>query len=318
MSFSLLLNYQSFGQSAEPQKKYQAEYPNRQRISINDGWRFMRYESEPDKLMYDERPVVTDRNDNIVADARPAEAVIMGSSEKVLKKWILPTANDFIKDPDKHHQRPTGNPGNDFPFVKNEFNDNAWESVNLPHDWAIKGPFYKEANAIVGGGMGRLPVHGVAWYRRKINIPHDDKDKQIYLDIDGAMSYAMVWLNGNLVGGWPYGYNSFRLDLTPYLKPGEDNQLAIRLDNPTNSARWYPGGGIYRNVWLTRLNAVHVAQWGTFITARNVSVASAVIDLEVDIENRSAKDQKVQVVTEIYMWDSKLNKVQKDYCGLDC
>ena len=81
----------------------------------------------------------------------------------------------------------------------------------------------------VTGGMGRLPIQGVGWYRKKISVSADDAEKVVYLDIDGAQSYAIVWLNGNLVGGWPYGYNSFRLDLTPYLKVGDGNQLAIRL-----------------------------------------------------------------------------------------
>src|SRR6185436_5135447 len=215
----------------------------RERISINQGWKFMRYTGEPDKLIYDERPKHVDRNDNKVADTRANENAEVSSSENVLKKWILPTANDFINGSAKHYQRPDGNPGSDFPFVQNNFDDKGWESVTLPHDWAINGPFYQEANAIVGGGMGRLPVQGVGWYRRKLDIPSSDASKSIYLDIDGAMSYAMVWLNGNLVGGWPYGYNSFRLDLTPYIKPGGDNQLAIRIDNPANSSRWYPGAG---------------------------------------------------------------------------
>lgn len=280
----------------------------RQRTSINEGWRFMRYTSSPDKLIYDTRPEVRDRNDNVVADTKPTEAESATAKEAVLKKWILPSGNDFIKDPAKHQQRPAGDPGADFPFVQNDFNDKAWEPVNLPHDWAIRGPFYDGANAIVGGGMGRLPVQGVAWYRKKINIPAADKGKIIYLDIDGAMSYAMVWCNGHLVGGWPYGYNSFRLDLTTYIKPGGDNQLAIRLDNPTNSARWYPGGGIYRNVWLTKVNPVHIAQWGTFITTKNVSAASATVDLALEIENRSGSDQKLEVLTEIFLWDHKAGK----------
>ena len=76
------------------------------------------------------------------------------------------------------------------------------------------------------------------------------------------MSYATVWLNGQFVGGWPYGYSSWRLDLTPYLKPGAENVLAIRLDNPPTSSRWYPGGGIYRNVWLVKTAPVHVAPLG--------------------------------------------------------
>ncbi|HNU86819.1 MAG TPA: beta-galactosidase GalB [Ferruginibacter sp.] len=287
-------------------KKTRAQY--RDRISINEGWKFKRYTADPDKLIYDERPMVTDRNDNVVADTKPTEAVSVEVSDKVLKRWILPSANDFIKDPAKQHQRPPGNPGNSFSFVQNNFNDNNWESVNLPHDWAIKGPFYEGTRAEVGGGMGRLPSQGVAWYRRKLDITNADKDKFIYLDIDGAMSYAMVWLNGNLVGGWPYGYNSFRLDLTPYIKPGADNQLAIRLDNPNNSARWYPGGGIYRNVWLTKLNPVHVTQWGTFAVSKNVSATSATVDLAVEIENRSTTDQHIRVLTDVYTLNDKFEK----------
>lgn len=282
------------------QNSQQAEPCCRERININEGWRFMRYDAEPDQLMYDERPAVTNRADNIIADTRPAESLLAASSDKGLKKWILPTANDFIKDPSKHYLRPGGNPGADFLFVQNSFDDRVWEQINLPHDWAIKGPFYEGANAVAGGGMGRLPSQGVAWYRRKLDIPAADAGKLIYLDIDGAMSYAMVWLNGTLVGGWPYGYNSFRLDLTPYLRVGGDNQLAIRLDNPPNSSRWYPGGGLYRNVWLTKVNPVHIAQWGSFVRSGNVSAASAVVDITVDIENKSAIDEDIEVVTDVY------------------
>jgi beta-galactosidase len=284
---------------------------NRERININDGWKFMRYSSEPDKLMYDARPEVTDRNDNVVADSKPTEAVTVNSSERVLKKWVLPSANNFIKDSAKHHKRPDGDPGENFPFVQNNFNDEVWEQVNLPHDWAIRGPFYDAPNAIVGGGMGRLPIQGVAWYRRKLNISSEDQNKSFYLDIDGAMAYAMVWLNGNLVGGWPYGYNSFRLELTPYIKPGGDNQLAIRLDNPANSSRWYPGAGIYRNVWVTKVNPVHVAQWGTFISSKNVSAASATVDLDVEIQNKSRADQNIEVVTEVYALGDHFKRKEK-------
>lgn len=272
----------------------------RERISINDGWKFMKYTSTPDKLIYDIRPEIADRNDNVVADSKPTEAVTVTGESNVLKKWVLPAANDFINDPAKQHKRPDGDPGNDFPFVQSNFNDASWESVTLPHDWAIKGPFYEGEPAVVGGGMGRLPSPGVAWYRRTLKIPVTDKGKTIYLDIDGAMSYAIVWLNGKLVGGWPYGYNSFRLDLTPYIKTGENNQLAIRLDNPANSARWYPGGGLYRNVWLTKTAPVHVAQWGTFIRSKNVSSSSATIDLTVTIGNNSTTDQQTEAVTEIF------------------
>lgn len=285
-------------------------YLVRERVSINDGWKFKRYTGEPDNLQYDVRPDVTDRNDNVVADSRPTESVKVSSGKAlVLKEWILPTANDFIKDPAKKHVRPKGgSPGSDFSYVFSSLNDKDWKTVNLPHDWAIEGPFYKEENAIVGGGMGRLPVQGVAWYRKKLDIPAGDKGKFIYLDIDGAMSYAMVWLNGTLVGGWPYGYNSFRLDLTPYIRAGHENQLAIRLDNPTNSARWYPGGGIYRNVWLTKVNPVHVAQWGTFVKTKDVSTAAATVDVEVRVENKLATDEEIEITTEIHTLDNALDK----------
>lgn len=279
----------------------------RERISLNTGWKFMKYTTAPDNLIYDIRPEITDRKDDVVADSKPTEAVTVKAETNVLKNWILPAANEFINDTAKHHQRPAGDPGSDFPFVQNNFDDKTWESVTLPHDWAIKGPFYAGEPAVVGGGMGRLPSPGVAWYRRKITIPAADKGKSIYLDIDGAMSYTIVWLNGRLVGGWPYGYNSFRLDLTPYLQTG-DNQLAIRLDNPANSARWYPGGGLYRNVWLTKAASVHIAHWGTFIRTGNISKSAATIDLAVHIENNATGNRQVDVVTDIYTLNAQTGK----------
>ncbi len=277
----------------------------RQRISINQGWRFFKYESaaDADNLIYDVRPRIDHPDEVKEADSKPTEAVEIENGQMVLKPWILPTGNDFIKDPDKWHVRPRGNPGSDFPFVQANFDDGSWEEVSLPHDWAIKGPFQTGLNPEVGGGMGRLPSNGVAWYRRKLDIAASDKDKSIFLDIDGAMSYAMVWLNGKLVGGWPYGYNSWRLDLTPYLQFGGENQLAIRVDNPNHSARWYPGAGLYRNVWLVKTNPVHVMQWGTYITASDVSEESAKIDIEVSIENKTQKSAEIETVTDIYFLD---------------
>jgi len=278
----------------------------RQRILINDGWKFYRYDTdkEADNLIYDVRPDAKGEVDGKPADARPTEAVKVTAVQPVLKPYILPTGNAFIKDPGKRYVRPEGNPSGDFPFVQSNFDDKAWENVDLPHDWAIKGPFYKGWDAIIGGGMGRLPVQGVAWYRKKIDIPASAAGKAIFLDVDGAMSYASVWLNGKLVGGWPYGYNSWRVNLSPYIIPGQKNQLAIRLDNPANSSRWYPGGGIYRNVWLTIVNPVHVAQWGTFIKTTNVSKASARVHLNVTLDNESKTSRYYSVATQIYRMDT--------------
>ncbi|RYZ53082.1 MAG: DUF4982 domain-containing protein [Sphingobacteriales bacterium] len=288
-----------------------AERQPRERISLNTGWKFMRYTGTPDKLMYDVRPDVTDRNDNVIADTKPTEAVAVEASDSVLKRWILPTANEFFNDSAKHHQRPQGNPGSGFPFVQPNFNDASWQDVRLPHDWAIAGPFYTDANPVVGGGMGRLPVHGVAWYRRSLAINIADTGRLIYLDIDGAMSYCMVWLNGQLIGGWPYGYNSFRLDLTPYIKPGGVNQLAIRIDNPTNSSRWYPGAGLYRNVWLTKMNPVHIAQWGTHVTTTGVTNVSATVNLALDLRNQTKVSQQVRVNAELFLQDKSFARGKK-------
>jgi beta-galactosidase len=277
----------------------------RQRIPINEDWRFYKYDStaKADNLIYDVRPQVTGNE-----GARPTEEENAKATQMVLKPWILPTGNRFIKDPTKRYVCPEGNPGSSFSFVQNDFNDSSWEQVNLPHDWAIKGPFLKDHNAEIGGSMGRLPSPGVAWYRKKLDIPASDAGKSIFLDVDGAMSYAMVWLNGHLVGGWPYGYASWRVGLTPYIVPGGVNQLAIRLDNPPASSRWYPGGGLYRNVWLTKTNPVHVGHWGTFVTTHDVSNTSATIDLEVVIDNDSKDDAAVTAVTQIFALNADGNR----------
>ncbi|MBE0654207.1 MAG: DUF4982 domain-containing protein [Bacteroidales bacterium] len=281
----------------------------REIISINEDWRFMKYDSDEitDQLIYDLRPANTEQRDDKVADSKPTEAIEVKTIQEVLKPWILPTANKFIINPAKHHLRPEGNPGSNFPFVQKEFDDSSWENVNLPHDWGITGAFLEGLDAAVGGGMGRLASHGVAWYRKKLDIPASDSGKSFFLDIDGAMSYAIVWLNDKLIGGWPYGYNSWRLDLTPFILPGEVNQLAIRIDNPPASARWYPGGGIYRNIWLVKTNPVHVGQWGAFITSRRISKSSATIDIAITIDNDSETDHDVEIITKIYSLNNEFS-----------
>ena len=276
----------------------------RERLSLNDGWRFQQDDPPGNTipLLYDVRPELKDPKENQVADARPEEAEkLSAAGRSVLKPWILPTGNAFIKDPARRHTRPEGDPGADVPYVQASFDDSTWRRVDLPHDWAIEGPFLETGDF---GGMGRLPSWGIGWYRKKLDIPTSDAGKRIILEIDGAMSYAAVWLNGRLVGGWPYGYTSWQVDLTPYVNFGGTNQLAIRLDNPPASSRWYPGGGIYRNVWLTKTRPVHVGQWGTFVTARDVAPAAATLDLAVTVANATAADTTVRVATEVFALDA--------------
>ncbi|MFC3549876.1 beta-galactosidase GalB [Lysobacter cavernae] len=276
----------------------------RERILIDTDWRF--HKGDPQGIThefdYDVRPEVARSEDGKAADARPEEAAKLASrSAPVLKLWILPTANPLIRDPAKHHARPAGHPGSDVTFVQADFDDATWQHVTLPHDWAITGPFLKDGPY---GGMGRLQTWGPVWYRRTLDIPASDRGRSIFLDVDGAMSYATVWLNGKLVGGWPYGYNGWRVDLTPYAVPGGENQLAVRLDNPPESARWYPGAGLYRNVWLVKTDPVHVAHWGTRVTTPQVSKERATIALDVSIDNDSGSEANVAVVTDVYPLDA--------------
>lgn len=281
---------------------------SREKVLLNQNWRFYKYQegTDADPLIYDLRPEVISDEDGKAADAEPTAAVEVKADRQVLKPWILPTANAFIADPAQHHQRPTAKaPGSDFAFVQADFDDSHWQKVSIPHDWAITGPFYQGENAAVGGGMGRLPSPGVGWYRHKFQLDKADSAKSIFLDVDGAMSYAMVWLNGHLVGGWPYGYASWRLDLTPYVKVGAANQLAIRIDNPPASSRWYPGGGLYRNVWLTKTDPVHIGHWGTSVTTSDVSTQQARVNLSVEINNDSQQHAKLSLVTALYTLDAE-------------
>ncbi|GAB3026586.1 beta-galactosidase GalB [Niabella terrae] len=277
----------------------------RQRIPFNEQWKFFKTQQATDSNYYERRPDITAYKDGKVADTRATESALAQTADGGLKKWILPGANSFIKDPARHWPRPATPPPAGPVFAEPEFNDQSWETVQIPHDWAIGGPFYVGEPAVVGGGMGRLPIQGVGWYRKKIKIPAGDRTRQYFLDIDGAMSYAIVWINGQLAGGWPYGYNSFRIDMTPFLRPGADNQIAIRIDNPNYAARWYPGAGLYRNVWLVSTGPVHIAHWGSFIQATDISKVAAKLELELKIVNQAEKTRKITAQTALYLQDGE-------------
>jgi beta-galactosidase len=281
----------------------------RERISIDEDWRFTKGDptNNPVSLLYDVREqrqvrrlaaVEIDGNSSLNSMTNSTGAT--NAPESVIKQWILPSGDRFIKDPSRKFVRPEGNLGDGVAYVQPDFDDSGWQQINLPHDWAIAGPFTHSG----GGGMGRLPTAGIGWYRKKFSLPAGDAGKKIFLDVDGAMAYSTVWLNGHIVGGWPYGYASWEVDLTPYAKPGGDNELVIRLDNPPNSSRWYPGAGIYRNVWLTKTTPVHVAHWGTYLTTPEVSAEQAKINLQVTVDNDSKQDANINVTTEIFALDA--------------
>ncbi|MFT3844437.1 MAG: beta-galactosidase GalB [Lacibacter sp.] len=179
-------------------------------------------------------------------------------------------------------------------------NDAAWQKLDLPHDWAITGPFRIELE----GATGKLPWKGIGWYRKHFTVPVTDAGKQIFVDFDGAMAYAQIWLNGKYVGTWPYGYSSFRMDLTPFIQPGKKNVLAVRLDTEKWDSRWYPGAGIYRHVWLVKTNAVHVDHWGTYITTPQITDQQALVNIAVTVNNQSKQTVKATVRTTLFELDA--------------
>lgn len=210
----------------------------------------------------------------------------------------------------------------DYPeSVNKNFDDKNWESVVVPHDWAIYGPFDRKHDlqevaitqngetvaTIKTGRTGGLPYVGTGWYRNTFNIENFDKGKKrVSLLFDGAMSEARVYVNGKEAIFWPFGYNSFHCDITDFLNSdGNSNIVAVRLENKPQSSRWYPGAGLYRNVHVVITNEVHVPIWGTYITTPFVSKEYASVNLKTEIKNSENND--IRIVTEIT--DAKGNVV---------
>lgn len=175
------------------------------------------------------------------------------------------------------------------------FNDDSWRDLDLPHDWAIEGPFDLQYNARCGG----LPFHGTGWYRKHFNIPNSAKGKHITLHFDGAMYNAKVYLNGVLIGNRPNGYIGFSVDMSENLIYGGENVIAVQLTPEDLSSRWYPGAGIYRNTWLEINNSIHVAKWGTFIQTPEITKELAKINIQTEIKNEGNSDEKVELRTRI-------------------
>ncbi len=210
----------------------------------------------------------------------------------------------------------------DFPDAINAaFDDNSWETVSVPHDWAIYGPFDKEVDkqviAIVQnnekvatektGRTGALPFIGVGWYRTKFTTPEFRKGKKVLLTFDGAMSEAQVYVNGQKVGERPYGYSYFYFDITSLIKSEGENLLAVRLENRPKSSRWYPGAGIYRKVQIIVKDDVSFEHWGTFITTPYISDNIARVNVKALVNGSD-----VRLVTEIKDADGKLVSVNEE------
>ena len=205
-------------------------------------------------------------------------------------------------------------------FSRVGYDDSKWQEVVVPHDWAIYGPFSinndKQNVAITQDGQkeamehagrtGGLPFVGVGWYRLDFEAPAFEEGKRATILFDGAMSHARVYVNGEEVGFWRYGYNSFHFDITDYLKAGEVNELAVRLENKPESSRWYPGAGIYRNVHLIVTEDVYVPVWGTQLTTPRVSEELALVELRTKVNGYAESDRdNLRIKTTIFDAEGK-------------
>lgn len=196
------------------------------------------------------------------------------------------------------------------------FDDSGWETVTVPHDWAIYGPFDRENDiqevavtqngettaTVKTGRTGGLPYVGVGWYRNSFDVEDFDREgKRVSLVFDGAMSEARVYVNGREACFWPLGYNSFHCDVTDLINSeGRDNILAVRLENKPQSSRWYSGAGLYRNVHVVVTNRIHVPVWGTYITTPSVNRESATINLRTRVSDiYPAEKNKVRIETTV-------------------
>lgn len=178
-----------------------------------------------------------------------------------------------------------------------DFNDNAWRNLDLPHDWSIEGSVSPKNPT--GGAGGYFPT-GIGWYRKTFKVAPEWKGKSISVYFEGVYMNSEVFINGKSLGIRPYGYSSFRYDLSPYLDFNRENVIAVRVDNSQQiNSRWYSGSGIYRHVWMDVTNPLHIADWGVAITTTEVSSKQASVQVKATIKNETDFPQHITVNTRL-------------------
>jgi len=183
---------------------------------------------------------------------------------------------------------------------KQAYDDSKWQSVNVPHDWSVKG----QLSPTLASCTGFLPG-GIGWYRKSVTIPQSKTGEKVYLYFEGVYNRSEVFINGHSLGKRPNGYISFAYDATPYVKYGGENTISVRVDHSQSAdSRWYTGSGIYRDVWLVYSNPVHIAQWGVYAYPE-VKKGTGTLNVEVEVENGSAAKSTLTVVNELISKDGK-------------
>ena len=189
-----------------------------------------------------------------------------------------------------------------------EFKDEDWRGVNLPHDWSIERLPGSPSlfNQKLDQGEGCLPG-GIGWYRKTFTVPATAKGKRFFIEFEGVFMQSEIWLNGKHLGTHPYGYTSFEIELTDFIKCGAMNVLAVRCHVEQPCSRWYTGAGIYRHVWLTTTEPVHVAHWGVTITTPEIGKEKAQVHVMTQIVNQSYAPADLELRTTLF--DPTGNKI---------
>lgn len=202
--------------------------------------------------------------------------ISFGESEKINTNWQF-----ILKDEKGASQE--------------QYNTAKWSNVDLPHDWSVKG----QLSPTLASCTGYLPG-GIGWYRKSLVVPQEKSNEKVYLYFEGVYNRSEVYVNGQLLGKRPNGYVSFAYDATPYIKYGEENTIAVRVDHSRSAdSRWYTGSGIYRNVWVVYANPVHIAQWGIYAYSSEVTEKQGILNVEVEIDNSSKDNSTLSILNEL-------------------
>ena len=200
-----------------------------------------------------------------------------------------------------------------FDFATEKFDDSKWRSLNLPHDWAVELPFVHD-EALQGHGykpLGRrYPETSVGWYRRVIEIPQSDRGRRVSIEFDGGFRDALVFLNGYFIGRNDNGYAPFSFDLTDFINYGGKNFLVVRMDASFGDGWFYEGAGIYRHVWLTKSDALHLGQWESYVRTEIVHNKtkgdSATLSLGTIVQNEGMQAETCRVRWQILDGEGKV------------